>query len=255
MTSPAPDLRGRVAVVTGGASGIGFAAARRFAAAGAEVVIADLDWEAIERAADEIGGIGVVCDVRRDDDTERLADLATEIGPIGVVMANAGVAAGGRFESVPIDEWHRLLDVNVMGIVRTVTPFVDTLRAQGGGHVVITGSSASLFGDPSGMSTPYMTTKHALLGLARGLATSLAVDGVDVHLLAPRLTDTAFPRSAAVWGRRGRTVSTDQPVDGADTPEQVVDALLAGIVNREFLISLTPDTSRLLHDFAEHQHP
>ncbi len=76
-----------------------------------------------------------------------------------------------------------------------------------------------------------------------------------MHLLAPRLTDTAFPRSAVAWGRAGSRVTADRPIDGADSVDEVIDALLAGIEEGRFLISLTPDSTELLRELAEHGRP
>ncbi len=249
------DLAGSVAVVTGGANGIGLAAARRFAGLGARLVLGDVDEPALEAACRELGAEGVRCDVAREADLARLAERARARGPVRVVMANAGVALGGLWEAVPLAEWSRVLDVNVLGVVRTIQPLLPDLLAAKAGHVVVTGSSAGLFGDPSGLSSPYATSKHALLGLTRTLATYLRPRGVQAHLLAPRITDTAFPRKALVWTAEGSRDLRDREVEDADTVEQVADALVDGMAEGRFLISLAPDTHEALHAFAETLEP
>ena len=246
------DRTGTVAVVTGSGNGIGLEAAKAFQARGAMVVGADLDVTALEGVD---GIIPVVADVTDDDQMADLVRIANDTGDVGVVMANAGIASGGRIENVPIAEWTRLLDVNVVGVVRTIQPFLTAMRARGSGHLVITGSSAGLFADPGGGNASYATTKAALLGFTRALAEQVAADGVAVHYLAPRLTDTAFPTSAVAWGRSGPRVMSDRPVEGADTIETVIDALLEGMAARRLLISLTPDTEERLTAFARSSRP
>ncbi len=245
------SLANKVAVVTGGANGIGLAAAKRFKALGAITVLADVDETALNATAEENGMTAVPCDVSKEEDLQTLKEAATALGPVEVVMANAGVALGGRIEHVPISEWQRVLDINVVGVVRTFQPFMEGLMAQQSGHIIVTGSSAGLRSDPSGMNCPYATSKTALMGMTRGLHGYLAPHGVSVHLLAPRMTDTAFPRKAVGWGRKGSRVAGDYDIGEHDTPEQVADALIKGMEAGDYLISLLPDTKDILRDFAD----
>ena len=136
------NLEGKVAVVTGAGNGIGLAAVDAFRERGARVVGADLDVGALQGMPDVTP---MVADVTSEADMQRVAETAAGLGAVEVVMANAGVAAGGRFELVPIEEWQRLLDINVLGVVRAIQPFLTHLREQKGGNIVITGSSAGLF--------------------------------------------------------------------------------------------------------------
>jgi short-subunit dehydrogenase len=122
---------------------------------------------------------------------------------------------------------------------------------RGRGHIVITGSSAGLFrGD--GTDTPYASSKYALRVMAQGLAVYARSGGVSVHYLAPRITDTAFPRSSTAWGRKGSTITWDRGLgDDYDTVDDVVEALIEGIDANEYLISLMPNTREKLLALAE----
>ncbi len=249
------NLTGQVAVVTGAARGIGLECARRFKACGATLVLGDVDARALESASTELDAHAVNCDVQKVDDVTHLAQTAAALGPIGVVMANAGVAAGGPWEQVPLDEWARLLDVNVLGVVRTVQALLPQLIAQRRGHIVITGSSAGLLGNANGMNAPYATSKHALLGLARTLAVYTARHNLHTHLLAPRITDTDFPRNALRWTQSGAQAVGDYDLGDADTAQEVASALIDGMINARFLISLTPNIQTQLHAFADTLEP
>lgn len=244
------NLHDQVAVVTGGANGIGLATAKHLRTLGATVVVADSNAEALRGISKEPSFRGVQCDVRSDTDIANLADRCNEVGEVGLVMANAGIAVGGRFEEIPVDEWQRLLDINVTGVVRTIKAFLPAMLERGRGHIVITGSSAGLFRS-DGFDTPYSASKYALRGMAQGLAVYCRPSGVGVHYLAPRITDTAFPRSSVAWGRSGSRVTSDRSLgDDYDTVDDVVAALFAGIEHGDFLISLTADTRQRLEAYA-----
>jgi NAD(P)-dependent dehydrogenase (short-subunit alcohol dehydrogenase family) len=238
------DLNHRVAVITGGANGIGLACATRFGQLGARLLIADRDTEALQGAAGQLRANGhdtttIRCDVASDDDMIRLADTARELGDVGILMLNAGVSAGGRLELVPAREWLRLYDINVAGVVRGLNAFIPQLtESNSPAFVVITGSSASFDVDPRGVDAPYAATKHALLAVTRAYANYLAPHHIDVRLLAPGLTDTAFPRSSTIWTRRGTQISTERPVDQADTAADVAQALIDSYTHDTRVVAL-----------------
>lgn len=243
--------RKSVAVVTGGAAGIGLGVARELREQGFAVVIADIDGDAAEaRAANECLH-AVTCDVASDDAVQQLAESARSLGDVAFVLANAGVAVGGRFEQIPVSEWQRLFNVNVTGTVRTINAFLPDMLERGDGRIVVTGSSAGLFRS-AGPDAPYAASKHALRAMAEGLAAYCQPAGIDVHYLAPRITDTAFPRSSVAWGRRGSRITSDRDIgEDYDTVEDVVGALFDGIADGRFLISLTPDTPERLIAMAQ----
>jgi NAD(P)-dependent dehydrogenase (short-subunit alcohol dehydrogenase family) len=151
MTDLEPfDLNGAAAVVTGAGSGIGRAIAHELAARGSRVLVTDVDGERAATVADEIsttGGIAVgqPCDVAESDDFVAVRDRAVdEFGGVDVVVNNVGVLAAGKPEAIPVDEWQRILDLNVLGIVRSNAVFLPMLIEQGRGHVVNTSAVSGI---------------------------------------------------------------------------------------------------------------
>ncbi|MEM9041641.1 MAG: SDR family NAD(P)-dependent oxidoreductase [Actinomycetota bacterium] len=254
------QFSGKTAVVTGAARGIGLATSAALARSGVNLVLSDRDVGALEAAAADLGRHSVVVhavagDVRDPDHLARVAERANEIGSPRLVVANAGVAAAGRFQDVPPSEWQRLMDVNVLGVVHTVQAMLPALVGEGGSSLVITGSSTALVTDARGGNVAYAATKHALLGVAMGLRRELDAAGVAVHYLAPRLTATSFPFDAQLWAADGPVSQPSWTLVDADPPEAVVAALGDGIASGRFLISLTPRTPELLRRWAETGEP
>ena len=213
---------GKVAVVTGGASGIGLAAARRFADLGMRVCIADRD------AGPDVAGFDVsVVDVSDRAAVDAFAARVTErFGPVSVLMNNAGVGGGGDALSNP-DGWTRVLGVNFFGVLHGVQAFVPAM-ADGGepGLVINTGSKQGITQPPG--DTAYNVSKSAVKSLTEGLAHTLRNRSgckVTAHLLIPGFTYT---------GMIARRLPERPP--GAWLPEQVVDRLVDGIAAGEFYI-------------------
>jgi NADP-dependent 3-hydroxy acid dehydrogenase YdfG len=180
------ELRGRVAIVTGGVSGIGAATAARLASAGAHVTVSDL---ADAPAAPAPGVTAVRADVRRFADMAALRDAVLERhGRIDVVVANAGISDWGSIADGDPDRWRDVLETNVLGVALTLRAFVPVLVEQGDGHVVIT---ASISGRVTYVGEPiYIASKWALVGLGRTLRKELAPSGIRVTLVEPGIVDT-----------------------------------------------------------------
>ncbi|WP_118134423.1 SDR family NAD(P)-dependent oxidoreductase [Oceanicella sp. SM1341] len=235
MAHPA-IAEGNVAVVTGGASGIGLAAAQAFAAAGMRVVIADLPGAAPEQAAERLaaGGarvIGHATDVTRPQEIAGLKAAADALGRVSVLMNNAGREGGGRILA-PEPVWRDTLETNLWGVLHGIRAFVPDMIAAGGpAAVVCTGSKQGITLPPG--DTAYNVSKAALKALTESLSHDLVQETggrVSAHLLIPGFTWTGFTRRRGVAARP----------DAAWTPEQVAERLLAGMAAGDFYI-LCPD--------------
>jgi NADP-dependent 3-hydroxy acid dehydrogenase YdfG len=188
------ELNDKTAVITGGASGIGRAMARRFVAAGANVVIGDIEEPAITATVDELvaaGGeaLGVRCDVADAASVDALRDAAVErFGTVDVVCLNAGVAAGGPMHELDLIDWRWTLDVNLYGVINGISTFLPAMHAADSGHIVITASVAGLLSYP--WMGPYNASKHAVASIGETLHHELAGTGVNVSVLCPGLVNT-----------------------------------------------------------------
>jgi NAD(P)-dependent dehydrogenase (short-subunit alcohol dehydrogenase family) len=181
-------LAGSSVVVTGAGSGIGAHTARRLAGLGAEVIAVDLDGHAARTVADQIGGVAMAMDVASLASWAELADRIAGGAPLRAVVLNAGVAGGAGVWDMDVEAYRRLWAVNVDGVVFGLRVLTPMLLKAGGGSVVVTASVAGLTGidfDPV-----YAMTKHALIGLVRSVAPSLAHLGVRLQAVCPGLTET-----------------------------------------------------------------
>jgi NAD(P)-dependent dehydrogenase (short-subunit alcohol dehydrogenase family) len=192
-------LEGRVAVVTGAGSGIGLAVSEAFVAEGMRVVLADLDEDAVRAHADRLAAGGaqvhaLAVDVRDPDAVERAGQAAVDrFGGLHVAVNNAGVVNRGNSWELPLEEWHRVLDVNLWGVIHGVRAFVPRILATGEeGHVVNTASMAAVNILPK--LGPYTVAKHGVLGLSDVLRAELAALGapVGVSVVMPGATKTAM---------------------------------------------------------------
>ena len=181
------ELAGKVAVVTGGASGIGKGIAKKLKAEGMQVVIADIEREALERTASEIGAIGIVADVSAMEGVEALAyEVRRGFGTVHVVCNNAGVGSGARVADMKQADWDWILGVNLLGVIHGARAFLPMLRANpDGGHIVNT-ASMSGFRIVPGLGG-YGVSKFGVMAFSETLAAELAAEGskIGVSVLCP----------------------------------------------------------------------
>lgn len=223
-------LDGKVAVITGGGSGIGKAMAERFRAEGAAgLLIADLDGDAAEAVARAVGGIGLKTDVADEADVKRMVALAEErFGRIDLMCSNAGVSVRDpdfdNATSASNETWMLGWTVNVMAHVYAARAALPGMIARGGGYFLHTVSAAGLLSQPG--SPVYAATKHAAVGFAEALAITHRRDNIGVSILCPQAVDTPMIR-----GARG-----SQAVDGVMSPQDVAGCVAEGLAQESFLI-------------------
>jgi NAD(P)-dependent dehydrogenase (short-subunit alcohol dehydrogenase family) len=236
------ELTGRVAVVTGGASGIGRALALRFADAGARgVVVADLEAGAAEEVATSIGAraIGVGCDVTDDAQVAGLLRRAEDaFGPVDVFCANAGVGFGTGLDA-PAEEWDRVMDVNVRAHVVAARQLIPAWAERGEGYWVTTASAAGLLtqiGDAA-----YSVTKHAAVAFAEWLSVTYGDRGVRVTCLCPMGVNTPLLRGETGLGQDALSARVVEAAGQVLEPEQVADCVVDAMRDERFLALPHPE--------------
>ena len=219
-------VRDKNIVVTGGASGIGRALARRFAAEGAaKVVVADLNEEGITAVADEIGGLAIAANVGVEDDVINLVKITeSQVGPIDLFCSNAGIAVHGDLENSN-EEWQRVWDVNLMSHVYAARAVVPGMIARGGGYILNTASAAGLLSQIG--SSTYSVTKHAAVGFAEWLSITYGNRGIKVSVLCPQAVRTAMTAGLDNGGVAG--------VDGMMEAEELAEAVIKTLAEERFL--------------------
>jgi NAD(P)-dependent dehydrogenase (short-subunit alcohol dehydrogenase family) len=252
------DLQGKVAVVTGGASGIGKAVAAKAASEGMKVVIADIEEGALKEAERELSGGGaevlaVGCDVAEADSVRGLRDRALDrFGAVHLVHNNAGVGLGGPIWEIPESDWRWILGVNLWGVVHGIAAFVPLLVEQGEGHVVNTASIAGLTSAP--FLGPYNATKQAVVAISETLYKDLqaaGVTGVGVSVLCPGFVQTRIAesdRNRPAWapdrdreGAPEMRAAIQALVDSGIPTAAVADAVLDAVLDDTFYILTHPE--------------
>ena len=237
------DFEGKVAFVTGGASGIGYGIVRTFLKAGMKVVVADVNQAHLDEVKAELKGSNAVhfikLDVSDRADVKRAADEAERVfGKVHVLCNNAGVSGGGSADDPDFDDWDRVLDINFGGVVNGVKVFAERMIAHGeGGHIVNTSSMAGIVPLPN-EGGAYTTSKFAVRGLTESLRLTLAQHNIGVSLLCPGLTATRIlqgptPEDKTPLAREGDPNAMFNTMEGAMDPLEVGEVVLEGIRKNE----------------------
>ena len=225
------NLKDKIAVVTGAASGIGRATARAFRAKGAKVAIVDVNRIGAETAAKEIGALAVPCDIAKESEINAaVATIERSLGPIDLFFNNAGVATGGDPLTTPIDVWNAQWQINLMSHVYAIRAVLPGMLARGSGYLLHTASMAGIL--TSAGNATYAVTKHAVVGLAEWMSIMYHDRGIRVSLLAPLGVRT--PMLGDVDEAAVRAVG---PIK---EPEEVADMVVAAVEAERFLILTDP---------------
>jgi NAD(P)-dependent dehydrogenase (short-subunit alcohol dehydrogenase family) len=214
------DLEGKVAVVTGGASGIGKGIATALRDEGAQVVIADIEQGALDATAEELGVTGIRTDVSKAESVEALAkEVVERFGTAHVIVNNAGIGPIGNVADLTLDDWRWIVDVNLWGVIHGVHHFLPILKAnEDGGHIVNTSSVAGLVPTP-GLGS-YVLTKYGVLGLTETLALELAAENskVGATVLCPGTIHTNIATSSRnrPEGNEGNLRDVDISQEGSE---------------------------------------
>ncbi|HLH22694.1 MAG TPA: SDR family NAD(P)-dependent oxidoreductase [Chloroflexota bacterium] len=251
------DLADKVAVITGGASGIGRATALALARRGADLVLADIHEARLVEARAAVEALGrralaVRCDVTRDDDVARLARLAiAEMEHVDVLMNNAGVVLCGALEQIAVADWQWQFDVNVFGVVRGLHAFLPHMLARGSGYVVNTASMGGLYA-LTGPGAPYVASKFAVVGLSEALAIYARPRGIGVSVVCPAAVDTNLSETGRVVGLTPAELAADTAASQAlltitpMAPDAVGEIVAQGIEAERFLIYTDPAHAELV---------
>jgi NAD(P)-dependent dehydrogenase (short-subunit alcohol dehydrogenase family) len=237
---------GEVAVITGGASGIGRGTALALARHGADIVLADVNDRRLADVSREISALGrrvlaVHCDVARDEDVDRLAHEAESLGPVGLVMNNAGVVLRGALEEIDLADWQWCFGINVYGVIRGIHAFLPRMIERRHGYIVNTGSVAGMVA-LTGEGAPYVASKFAVVGVTEALALYARPFGIGVSLLCPGGVNTNLAETSRSIGMTPERAAAEtrmaQSVQGGPElqPEDVGELVVRAISDEQFLI-------------------
>jgi len=242
-------LKGKQVLITGAASGIGLECARSFARQGANLVISDLNAGPLEAVQREIAGMGVNCfaqhcDVSSEASVAALAAATHEkVGPVDVLINNAGIGYLGSFEETPLAWWRRTLDVNVLGIVHCIRAFLPAMRAAGGERKIV--NVASLAGvAPAPNMCAYAASKHAVIGLSEVLALELHESPVSVLVVCPGIINTNIVQTTGMTAAGIGVAQMEKLrryyVEHGCPPSEVAEGTVRAVLNDDLYLFVGP---------------
>ncbi len=253
------DLEGKVAFITGGATGLGLAMAKSFASAGMKIVLTDIEQDTLDEAVASFKDSntpvhGIIVDVTDREGMARAADEAEEkFGPVHVVCNNAGVATGGSMDTVTYEDWDWVLGVNIGGVVNGIQTFVQRMIDHGeGGHFVNTASLAGFIASAGAM---YSTSKFAVVGMSEHLRNDLEPHGIGVSVLCPGFVKTRIHEADR---NRPDEFATERELDDEELavsgamvnsgiePEVVGECVLEGVRNNQLYLFTHPEMADVI---------
>lgn len=236
----------RAALVTGAGSGIGAALAAALIEAGAHVFCTDVDEAAAHGTATALGprARAEALDVTDPEQVVAAVDrVIAEHGQIDLIFNNAGITYGGETEHLTLDQWNRIIDVNLRGVVHGIHAAYPKMIAQGHGHIVNTASAGGLMA--AGLISSYVATKHAVVGLSLALRTEAAAKGVGVTVICPGAVNTPILDKGSIDGFVGRDYYLrGQGITTPHSPEKLADQVLAAVAGNKAIL-VAPRSTRL----------
>jgi len=234
------ELKGKIAIITGGASGIGKSLAERFSREGAQhIVVADLDAEGAHAVANAIGGTGVGLDVTNEEALRTMvAETERNQGPIDLFVSNAGYVTIGGLEA-PVEDLQKMWEVHVLAHLYAARAVIPSMVENGGGYLLNTASAAGLLSQFGSMH--YAVTKHAAVALAEWIAITHGHQGIKVSVLCPQAVQTNIEKNSPDAEILGSSVKNVAAGDGVIQPEDVADTVMQALHKERFHVLPHPD--------------
>jgi NAD(P)-dependent dehydrogenase (short-subunit alcohol dehydrogenase family) len=240
------QIEGKIAVITGGASGIGKGTALAMARLGVDVVIADVNDRRLEETRAELGSLGrrvlaVHCDVAKEADVQHLAQVAhMEMGQVDILMNNAGVVLRGALEQIAVADWEWSFGINVLGVIHGIRAFLPQMIARRSGYIINTASIAGLVA-LTGEGAPYIASKFAVVGLSEALALYARPKGIGVSVLCPGCVATNLDETERVVGMTPESAQAEATLSGIFhnvlmTPAQIGEIVVDAVRQNRFFI-------------------